>query len=190
MTASTPTYELIAKKDREAVRALYERYGKKLFGYAAHKWKLNEDANWELVYKTLYRVIETFSDYTFSSEERFSAFVFTVFINYLRNHYRDKKNLPREIMEIDEKMGEMVTENEAQISPSVKLLSEELDKLEDWERILLLMRGQEIPYSEIAKYVDKPEEQLKVYYQRLRKKLEERMREKLAQLKTASEKNK
>jgi hypothetical protein len=51
--------------------------------------------------------------------------------------------------------------------------------MEDWERILLLMRGQNIPYSEISKFVHKPEKQLKVYYARLKKKLLEDMNETL-----------
>jgi DNA-directed RNA polymerase specialized sigma24 family protein len=52
--------------------------------------------------------------------------------------------------------------------------------MEDWERILLLMRGQDISYSEISKFVHKPENQLKVYYARLKKKLLEDMNETLS----------
>ncbi len=179
------TYELIAKKDKESIRVLYERYGKKLFGYARNKWKLNEDENWDLVYKTLYRVIETNSNYTFSSEEKFSSFVFTVFINYLRNFYRDRKNLPVEIIELDEKHFDnpdnhrAESENETKSSPAMNLLVNELDQLEDWERILLLMRSQDVPYAEIAKFTGKTEDQLKVYYGRLKKRLADKLNEKI-----------
>jgi DNA-directed RNA polymerase specialized sigma24 family protein len=47
--------------------------------------------------------------------------------------------------------------------------------MEEWQRILLLLRGQSMSYSEIAIYVKKPEKQLKVYYSRLKKKLLEDM---------------
>ena len=47
-------------------------------------------------------------------------------------------------------------------------LNEALYEMEDWERMLLLMRSEGRAYSEIAKYIDKPENQLKVYYQRLK----------------------
>jgi DNA-directed RNA polymerase specialized sigma24 family protein len=62
-------------------------------------------------------------------------------------------------------------------------LKNELDKLEEWERILLLMRGQNMPYGEISKYVDKPERQLKVYYARLKKQMTEKINEQLNNLK-------
>jgi RNA polymerase sigma factor (sigma-70 family) len=180
MSETKVTYELITKKDKESIRVLYERYGKKLFGYAAHKWKMKEDENWDLVYKTLYRVLETHSNYKFSSEQKFASFVFTVFINYLRNFYRDRKKLPVEIVELDEKISDHPeTGNETSTSPAMNLLVSELDQLEDWERILLLMRSQDVPYAEIAKYTGKPEDHLKVYYGRLKKKLSDRLSEKI-----------
>ncbi len=40
--------------------------------------------------------------------------------------------------------------------------------MQDWERMLLLMRSEGRAYSEIATYIDKPENQLKVCYQRLK----------------------
>jgi len=132
MSETKATYELIAKKDKDSIRVLYERYGKKLFGYASNKWKLNEDENWDLVYKTLYRVLETYSNYTFSSEQKFGSFVFTVFINYLRNFYRDKKNLPIEIVELDEKISDRSeVGNETSPSPAMNLLVDELDQLDE-----------------------------------------------------------
>ena len=53
----------------------------------------------------------------------------------------------------------------------IALLRAELEQLEDWQRMLLLMRSQNIAYSEISKHVGKPETQLKVYYQRLKDRL-------------------
>ena len=41
-----------------------------------------------------------------------------------------------------------------------------LEQFEDWKRILLLMKAQNFSYDEISKYVDKPSDQLKVYYMR------------------------
>jgi DNA-directed RNA polymerase specialized sigma24 family protein len=45
------------------------------------------------------------------------------------------------------------------------------------------MRGQNMPYGEISKYVDKPERQLKVYYARLKKQMTEKINEQLNNLK-------
>jgi DNA-directed RNA polymerase specialized sigma24 family protein len=58
-----------------------------------------------------------------------------------------------------------------------------LDEFEDWERVLLLQRAQQIPYSEIAQFVNKPADQLKVYHQRARKKLLQRFVEALNTMK-------
>ncbi|MCX6311148.1 MAG: sigma-70 family RNA polymerase sigma factor [Bacteroidetes bacterium] len=174
------TYKLITKKDKESIKVLYERYGKKLFGYARKKWKVNEDENWDLVYKTLYRVLETSSNYKFESESKFSGFVFTIFINNLRNFYRDRKNLPIEIIELDASFSD-VTDSVGETKPSASMnfLIAELDQLEDWERILLLMKIQDVPYAEIAKFTGKPEDHLKVYYGRLKKKLADKLNEKI-----------
>ena len=69
----------------------------------------------------------------------------------------------------------------------LKILEEELDNLEDWQRILLLMRSQEIPYSAISKFVNKPKYQLKVYYARLKKLISEKINKQLNT--TKAEKN-
>ncbi|MFH2095655.1 MAG: hypothetical protein ABIJ16_08125, partial [Bacteroidota bacterium] len=64
---------------------------------------------------------------------------------------------------------------EDQGSKNLAMLKEELDKLEDWQRILLLMRAQNYSYHEISGYVGKPEDQLKVYHMRCLKKITEQL---------------
>ena len=179
------TYLLIKSGNPEAPRVLYERYGKKLSGYAQGAWKLNEDEAWDLVYKTLDKLMRSVSDYEFVSEEKFSSFVFKVFINYLRNFYRDKKAFFPEFVELNDRIPATQSPSEpAEFRENRKLtlLREELDKLEDWQRILLLMRSQDIPYADIAGLTGRPEDQLKVYYQRLKKQLASRMNEQLNQI--------
>ena len=56
-------------------------------------------------------------------------------------------------------------------------LDELLDGMQDWERMLLLMRSEGRAYAEIAQYIDKPEDQLKVYYQRLKEKIAKKLNE-------------
>jgi RNA polymerase sigma factor (sigma-70 family) len=160
------------------VALLYERYGKRLYGYALNSWKLDKDVAWDLIYKTLYKVVESTPRYEFESEEKYGSFVFKVFINYLRTHHRDKKTKP-DLVQYEESPPEMKEQIHDPDSEQMNVLKEELDKFEDWERMLLLMRSQDMPYSEVAKYVDKPPEQLKVYYQRLKAELVKRMNERL-----------
>ncbi|HLP56716.1 MAG TPA: sigma-70 family RNA polymerase sigma factor [Fluviicola sp.] len=157
--------------DNDFLTEVYNRYGKKLYAYALKTWKISEDDAWNLIYKTLYKVIETHQNYTFESEDKFASFVFRIFINYLRNDYRDKKKTtidvaPTDVSEIQVRAEEHPPREEP--DRQIKVLREVLDGLEDWQRILVLMRSDGAAYSEIAKYVDKPEQQLKVYYQRIK----------------------
>lgn len=172
----------IKKKDTDAIALLYKGYGKKLFGYARTKWKLEEDDSWELVYKTLYKVIQVIDNYQFEDEAKFQSFLFTIFINYLRNHYRDNKDKKLQLVELTELHEKTNPDKNDQgeikkLSPQMECLQKVLQMLEDWQRIVLLMRAQDYPYEEIGKYVDRPAEQLKVYHMRLKKSVTEKTNE-------------
>jgi RNA polymerase sigma factor (sigma-70 family) len=165
----------------EALKWLYENYGRKLIGYSRNVYKVSEDTGWDLVYKTIYKVQEVFGQYKFENEQKFASFIFRIFINYLKNYIRDENTRTQGavFIPLDETRKNFVANNStvASTNPQMAMLREELEKLEDWQRILLLMRSQEVPYSEIARYVNKPEEQLKVYYSRLKNALTVKMQE-------------
>lgn len=174
------TYKLTRLSRKELITVVYNRYGKKLYSYAVHSWNVSEDTAWELVYKTIYKVTDSYAGYTFESEEKFASFVFRIFINYLRNHYRDTKQ-EREMgftsiddANLEDKPAPAATGSS---NPKLAALAEELEKMEDWQRMLLLMRSEGMPYAEISKYVNKPESQLKVYYQRLKAQITKRLNE-------------
>lgn len=173
-----PQYQLYndkKKNARELLGELFTTFGSRLFGYAKKRWTLEDDAIWDLVYKTLFKLIEVRDKYTFESAEKFQGFVFSVFINYLKNYFRDHQSNPivqttdfnnENQQQIPVEKEENVTENK-----SLKALVEVLETLEDWQRILVLMRSDGYSYAEIARYVNKPENQLKVYYQRIKEQI-------------------
>lgn len=195
------TYLLIRERQDQGVELLYRRYGRKLYHYAIQSWKLGEDDAWELVYKSLYKTVEKINSYTFNTEKDFSSFLFTIFCNLLRRHYRDTRTRAESLslenfseslfdesrlnpaLHTERKVQDNIVERsvrefreEEQVdSPLMQSLEVSLSKLEDWERVLLLLRSQNMPYNEIASYLNKPAEQLKVYYHRCKKKLEELM---------------
>lgn len=176
------TYQLTHLSKKEFIAELYNRYGKKLYAYAVRSWKLGEDDAWDMVYKTLYKVIDSYRQYTFESEEKFGAFVFRIFVNYLRNLYRDNKRVAEEfrLVDVDDQSLANMPDpsgNKSPDHPALKALNDVLQELEEWQKILLLMRSEGRPYSEIAKYVDRPEEQLKVYYQRLKEQISKKLHE-------------
>lgn len=174
------TYNLKELDRNGFITIIYNRYGKKLYSYAIHTWKLDEDAAWDLIYKTIYKVFESYGKYEFESEEKFASFIFKMFINYLRNHYRDNKHDKAfqfsAMDDVDLAAKETHEDGQTQ-NPKLIALNEVLDKMEDWERMLLLMRSEGRAYSEIGKYIDKPENQLKVYYQRLKELLTKKLNE-------------
>lgn len=168
-----------------SVKALYEDYGQKLYGYAIKKWNLEEDEAWDLVYQTIYKVVQVFDQYKFENEKKLAGFVFKVFVNFLRNYYHLKKRHPKAIAWDDkhEKQSASTPESEEDHSlgknKNLMYLQEELQNIEEWKRILLLMRAQNYSYEEISEFVNKPVDQLKVYYMRLKKQLIENMNQKI-----------
>ena len=175
------TYNVKGSDRNGFITIVYDRYGKKLYSYAIRTWNLDEDAAWDLIYKTIYKVTDSYTNYTFESEEKFASFIFKIFINYLRNHYRDTKaGKVFEFSSVDDvDLSNKETNDDAQSGTNKKLnaLNEVLEDLEDWQRMLLLMRSEGRAYSEIATYIDKPENQLKVYYQRLKEQITKKLNE-------------
>ncbi|HKC67759.1 MAG TPA: sigma-70 family RNA polymerase sigma factor [Bacteroidia bacterium] len=173
----------IRKKNKTAITLLYNRYGKKLYGYAVYKWNLDEDEAWEITYQTLYKIIEVSDKYTFADENKFIGFIYKVFINNLRNYYQKKKGKQIEVVDLQENYHSSPDENIIEEKPAnsieMNYLQEELQQLEDWKKILLLMRAQDYSYEEITEYVKKPADQLKVYYMRLKKQLTDKINKRI-----------
>lgn len=171
----------INTESQKLIQELYETYALKLMAYTRKNYyNVPEDDAMNLVYKTIYRIAEVKDRYNFENELKRNAFVFKTHINYLRNYFRDSKSFENRNSEVEFKDFESVKEDaSAHGNLKLSVLQRLLDQMEDWERVLLLMRGQGVSYSEISKFVCKPEKQLKVYYSRLKKKLLEDMNETL-----------
>ena len=183
MSSDMETYRLL-KADRDGgIKLLFEQYSKKLLGYAVHNWKTEQDVAWDLIYKTIYKTADVIHEYEFESESKFASFMFKMFINYLRNHFRDSQTALQGMRKVE--LSDNIINNHKESTktqkqtPALKILQQELEKLDDWQRILLLMRSQNMSYAEISKYVDRPEDQLKVYYGRLKMQLMEKINKQL-----------
>lgn len=150
---------------------LYRRYAKDLAHYGRRQWKLSEDQAWDLTYKSLLKFQEVNSEKHFENRKSEKSYLFKIYINYLKNFLRDSRQ------DAGEKQGaelaDVANQSEEINAESfeLSLIKDILDSYEDWERILLLLRQQNVPYSTISKYVNKPEKNLKVYYSRLKERL-------------------
>lgn len=179
MNSRAETYILLKSDREQGIKLLFELYAQKLLRYAIKNWKVAEDDAWDLIYKTIYKAADSVMNYEFKSEQAFASFIFKIFINNMKDHLRRQKKMGENQTEIPlhDNMANAEPGNEVTGVPNrpLEILNQELEKLEDWQRILLLMRSQDIAYSEISKYVNKPENQLKTYYARLKKQLMERV---------------
>ncbi|MBC7383038.1 MAG: sigma-70 family RNA polymerase sigma factor [Bacteroidia bacterium] len=191
MSFGKETYSLLSNINNDVVKSLYEMYAKKLLAYTFKNYTIDKDDAWAIVYKTIYKIAEVGSKYTFENEQKRSAFIFKTHINFLRNYFRDNKSFEKNNREVE--LHENFADKEPELNPTQNLpltvLQQELEKLEDWQRILLLMRGQDMPYSKIAEFVKKPESQLKVYYARLKKQLTENVNAELEKINTTQHVN-
>jgi RNA polymerase sigma factor (sigma-70 family) len=174
------TYKVLKHNKEKGIQLLFELYSKKLLIYASRTWNMEEDAAWDLIYKTIYKTAEVIGQYEFQNEQKFASFIFKIFINQIRDYLRQSKTAAHGIEEVE--LSDYIINNyrnetseKAKPSHLMSVLEIELNKLEDWQRMLLLLRSQDMAYSDIAKYVDKPEKQLKVYYARLKLKIAESM---------------
>ncbi len=185
MSFSSETLSKIVNNKDEFVKWLYERYAKKLLAYTIKTYLPDKDDAWSVVYKTLYKIADVAAEREFENEYKFTGFIFKTHINYLRNFLRDNKSFEHNHQEIELTEHYSRDESEQQTTESIhlKILQQELDKLEDWQRILLLMRAQDMPYSKISEFVKKPENQLKVYYGRLKKQLMDNVNAQLEKIK-------
>lgn len=191
MSFEKETYSLLSNTNNEVVKSLYETYAKKLLAYTCKNYTIDKDDAWAIVYKTIYKIAEVGSKYTFENEQKRSGFIFKTHINFLRNYFRDNKSFEKNNLEVE--LHENFADKEQEVYPTQSLpltiLQQELEKLEDWQRILLLMRGQDMPYSKIAEFVKKPESHLKVYYARLKKQLTENVNAELEKINTTQHVN-
>jgi DNA-directed RNA polymerase specialized sigma24 family protein len=153
---------------------LFKAFAKQLVGYGIKTWKLEEDIAWELCYQCLDKVVEKQHSLKFSSEKQLQAYVFKVYINLLKNKLRGEKNKP---VQDDQAVDELAERQiELKESSDIQSLKKLLDQLEDWQRILMLMRAQGFSYREISKYAGKKPQSLKVYYSRLKKEFLEKLK--------------
>lgn len=196
--AYTDILILISRKDKAGLELLYTTYGRKFYVVAVRKWFLSEDDAWSVIYETLEALVLKLPKYTFESQVHFDNFLFKVFTNFLRQHFRrHRKDQLKEInigvefhtsSEPDDDVSGEDAEIEAVLglnsqafqsyylvssaeNPKLQALRCALEKLEGQERDLLLLRAQNYSYDEIAAMLHIENNQLKVKYHRSKQKL-------------------
>jgi len=201
----TEIVRLLQLKDREGFELLYNMYGQKFYAYAVKRWYLTEDEAWEVVYRTLQTLVLKLPAHEFESKKHFDNFLYKVFINYLRQHYRRHRKKQAEgsdfIISLDTAfaLGDPETEDDkvsgveldtqaikayyqedAVESPNLTALKCALQQLRPEERDILLLRAQNYTYEEIANMLQITNNQLKVKHHRSKQKLMQLLNKKTA----------
>ena len=187
----------IKSKDKKALESLYIKYGAKLFSFSKTNWGFSEDESWELVYKTLFKVVEVVDRYSFDSETHFQNWIYKIFKNELYQYYRKTGNqisfkdfvsldfIKIEHADLDEDLQKFseradflddfsvesyLTKKETS-NPTIVALEEALDEINVFEKQLLLLRVQGFTYEEVASFLGVENKGLKVKFLRAKQKV-------------------
>lgn len=185
--------QLINRKNKTGLEALYNQYGEKFYWFAVKKWNLTEDQAWDVVYQTLDTLVLKLDKYDFESQSHFENFLFKVFTNFLRQFYRKSKtqveevsvdflesvgqegnvlvNGSSELMEEDAVFSDNEDEETVLENPKLNALKIALKQMNSTDRDILLLRAQNYSYDEIASLLSIENNQLKVRHHRAKTKL-------------------
>ncbi len=180
--------QLIGDKDPKGLEELYQAYGSRFYAYAVQRWHLSEDEAWEIVYKTLETLVLKLSNYQFQSKAFFEGFLYKVFVNFLRQSFRTKRSSQQNEIEffdlndedelpiyLSKQIGKAAFtdyyKTETVDNPVLVILNDALDKMDEIDRDILLLRAQNYSYEEIAHLLKIDNNQLKVKHHRAKQKL-------------------
>jgi RNA polymerase sigma factor (sigma-70 family) len=204
-TSYTTIIRLLRQKDREGFELLYNTYGQKFFAYAVKRWFLTQDDAWDVVYQTLQTLVLKLPAHEFESKKHFENFLFKVFINFLRQHYRRHRKqqeggagltISLEAafaagdpeggadlgygIDLDTQAMRAYYREDTVDSPNLTALKCALQQLKPKEREILLLRAQNYTYDEIAQMLKITNKQLKVKHHRSKQKLMQLLNKKTA----------
>lgn len=178
---------------------LVDLYQSRLISEAVNVFHMPLLDSEEIVNDVLLAVVQRIQSFTFGkSDGDFHFWVMTIFRNRVRDFARHQtltEGWMVNFAETEKENPAEYTESELEVTRSIvreyeeslrisdqnesgsargpgklQRISEVLESLETWERVLLRCRALDIPYEDIAKYTGKTAKQLKVYHGRVKKK--------------------
>jgi RNA polymerase sigma factor (sigma-70 family) len=187
----------------KGLAALFECYGRQLYGFSVTHFHLDEDESYDVLYKTLETVGKVITRYEFTSDKHFDNWLFKIHKNNVLQLIRAKKSKQEEILVDNYKSWEkeaielndeelkiesfkpviekISSFNAYEVSPThnqlMSAMQKALQRLSNLERELLMLRMSNYSYDEIAKMLGVENNQLKVKFNRAKAKVEKRMLE-------------
>jgi len=158
-----------------------------------HYEAINDQDLIQIVEDTFIRVIEKIDAFQFKTDKGFRNWIITIFSRLCIDHLRKEQRVAERIKiesfdrnpaggnneeynavqaEVDKKIFHDYLSPEAKEHPLAQRVRDFLEGLDENSRIILQACADGFPHKEIASWVGMPAEHIKVYYNRLKKKLE------------------
>lgn len=189
--------EELRNGDRKGAGHLLELYQDRLTAEAVQVFHVPQPEAEEIVSDALLTVVQRIDSFEFTkSDGDFHFWLMAIFRNRVRDFFRQKAltegltvsfeeldlenkeeysgpelDVVRNIVQKYEeslRASEDEPDNHNPTAQKLQAISETLDSMETWERVLLRCRALDVPYEDIAHYTGKPVHQLKVYHARVK----------------------
>lgn len=148
---------LISHKDRLAFDEIYSRYSKPLLNYFYKLLNFDKEYAEDLLHDLFLKIIE--KPQMFDNTRKFSAWVYTVASNMVKNEYRNKQT-HSEHHKLFAVSRDTTVFNEQKVDENsfFKQLNEELNKVDEELHTMFNLRYlDQLPYKEIAEIFHCPE---------------------------------
>ncbi|MEP7219035.1 MAG: sigma-70 family RNA polymerase sigma factor [Bacteroidota bacterium] len=166
---------LLGRGDIAAFDELYDRYSGRLLRYFHRMLGRDEEKSQDFLQDIFLRIVER--PELFSSDRRFSTWIFSVAHNMCKNEYRRamvRQSVDIELDDIPLEGGEIIEEIDRE--QFLNMLSLELDLLDDDRRTTFILRHQEgLSIREISEIIGCPEGTVKSRLFNTARKLAERL---------------
>jgi RNA polymerase sigma factor (sigma-70 family) len=176
------------------IRLLVETYQNRLYAWGRQQYEiLNDQDLFEIIDDTFMRVIDNIDSFQLRTEKGFKNWLFTIFSRLCLDHLRKEKRITECMqvrsldtdrfkshngalssiqLELDRTIFQDYFSPKSQEHPLAEKVRDFLESLDEKDRTIILACAMGIPYREIGEWTGIPVGHVKVYYSRLKKKLE------------------
>ena len=176
------------------IRLLVEKYQNRLFSWGRYQYEsINYQDLIEIIEDTFMRVIEKIDAFQFKTEKGFKNWVYTIFSRLCIDHLRKGQRVAEHMqvlsldsdltetnrgefqsvqLELDRKIFQDCFSPKPQEHTLAQKVRDFLECLDENNQIIIQACAMEIPHREIAEWTGIPVGHIRVYYSRLKKKLE------------------
>ena len=186
------------KKDSVlGVRLLVEKYQDRLYRWGRWQYEtLNDQDLIEIVEDSLLHIINKIDSFELKSEKGFKSWVYTIFSRVCIDHLRKEQRVAKHVKfqsiddvpsdtgegeskgsKLDRKIFQDYYNPKPQEHPLAKNVRDFCEGLDENNRTILQGCAMGIPHREIAQWTGIPVKHVKVYYSRLKTKLEKHLKE-------------